>query len=65
MILFIPPKEKDKKEFLFRNDLVKQKDEVVTVFAHHKAFILNRYMKFFRNVVVILLKLKKKAKIFR
>ena len=42
MILFASLKE-DKEKNLFRTDLVKQKDEVVTVCAHHKALILDRY----------------------
>ena len=41
MILFTSLK--DKENFLFRTDLVEQKDEVVTVCAHHKALILEKY----------------------
>ena len=33
---------KDKKNFLFKTDLVEQKDKVVTVCAHHRV-ILDRY----------------------
>ena len=42
MILFTSFKE-DKEKSLFRTDLVEQNNEVVTVCAHHKAFILHRY----------------------
>ena len=42
MILLTSLKE-DKEKFLFRNNLVDQKDEVITVCAHHKALILDKY----------------------
>ena len=42
IILFTSLKE-DKEKFLFRADLVEQKDEVITVCAHHKALIFDRY----------------------
>ena len=43
MILLTSLKEKDKEKNLFRTDLVKQKHEVLTVYAHQKALILDRY----------------------
>ena len=43
MILFTSLK-KGKEKFLFRTDLVEQKDEVATVCAHNKALILNRHL---------------------
>ena len=42
MISFLSLTE-DKEKNLFKTDLVKQKNEAVTVCAHHEAFILNTY----------------------